>query len=215
MKEVGLSITEIADELRADLEIFAQLGRRTVEQAWKVGDHLVRAKLIVKHGEWVSWLFVQGIGRDMALRFLKLRNGHQITELRVFDSVNEALKALPPSRQDNNNGKAALTGADKRLVERDKDKERIRELEQEKQVLTNDLDLASRQVEAVFDDDRPQLAAGVAQIANIQAELTSCISEREKQLIVIKDLKREVSYWKNMASRLGGSGRLTSTVGPH
>ena len=95
MQEVELSITEIENELRADLEIFAQLGRRTVEQAWKVGDHLVRAKLIVERGDWMAWIFAQGIGRDMALRFLKLRNGHQITELRLFDSVNEALKALP------------------------------------------------------------------------------------------------------------------------
>ena len=159
------------DRFKQSLPFIVQLrelnsnGRsQSVEQAWKVGDHLERAKLIVEHGEFRSWLFAQGIDRNMSLRFMRLRNEYQIAQLESFGSVNEALKTLPePESAVHNKVEVVekdkdLTGAEKRIVERDQHIERIKTLEQEKQEITKDFDLASKQVEAIFDDDRPQLA---------------------------------------------------------
>ena len=179
-------------ELKADLNILAELGRRTVEQAWKIGEHLNRAKLLVEHGEWTPWLEKHGVKDRTARVFMQIRNNYQISQLCRFGSLDAALKGLPspdrnmPDRPDNE-----LSNAEMRLVERDNHIERIKSLEKEIQAKAVSLDVAQKKVQAFDSGSRPKLAANLAKIDEMASRLRSCIAEREKQAIVLSELRKE------------------------
>ena len=192
---------EIEQRLSAGLKDFGDLARRTVQKAWEIGTDLREAKDLLNHGEWMPWLEARGIHHEMARRFIKLRSGYQIPQLVEFESVSDALKALPkpepkPLPVTESNPKEGLTTAEKRLMERDEHVERIKGLEEQTRQLTDDLDTAQRQVLAIDHDSRPQLAAGVAQIAAIKAELNICMAERGKQATIMKELRGENVFLK-------------------
>ena len=193
---------EIEQRLSAGLKDFGDLARRTVQKAWEIGNDLREAKDLLNHGEWMPWLEARGIHDRTAQRFMELRHGYpQIRQIVGFESVHEALKALPkpepkPLPVTESNPKEGLTTAEKRLMERDEHVERIKGLEEQTRQLTDDLDTAQRQVLAIDHDSRPQLAAGVAQIAAIKAELNICMAERGKQATIMKELRGENVFVK-------------------
>ena len=53
----------------------------------------------MQHGEWMPWIAEIGMGKDTARRFMWLAEGIEIAQLAQFESVDAALKALPPKRQ--------------------------------------------------------------------------------------------------------------------
>ena len=59
-----------------------------------------------------------------------------------------------------------------------------------------------KQVEAIKDDGRPQLSAGVAQIAAVKHELATCKQGRMRADVTIKDLKRENQFLKRRLKEL-------------
>ena len=90
----------------------------------------------------------------------------------------------------------SLTPTDKKLL-------RIDELEAENEALRGKVEdqeyrigTLTSQVEAVKDMDRPQLQDGVAQIANVRAELRQEAAEKARLATIIGDLKREVGRLK-------------------
>ena len=186
-------LREIEQRLAADLKDFGDLARRTVQKAWEIGNDLREAKDLLNHGEWMPWLEARGIDKSMSSRFMRICEEYQISQLEKFESVSDALKALPkpapkplPITESRPEG---LTSAEKRLMERDEHIERIKRLEEQTRQLTDDLDTAQRQVLPIDHDRRPQLAAGVAQIAAIKAKLNICVAEWGKQATMMKELR--------------------------
>ena len=110
---------------------FAQLARRSVEQAWKAGTALRAVKDGVDHGEWLPWLEENDIHRSMAGRLIRLSNEFEIAQVAQFASVEEAYKAIPkalPPAPDPE-APAPLRASEKHLIERDKLTKQAREAE--------------------------------------------------------------------------------------
>ena len=75
---------------------FKKAVRRTVDEAWELGDALRLAKPLISHGHWKSWLEKIGVHPRLAQRCMALRNrfsekGH----MSLFKSINAALRFLP------------------------------------------------------------------------------------------------------------------------
>ena len=81
---------------------FQHLGRRTVEEAWRVGNYLRQAKGLIEHGGWLGWLDERGVANQTANRFMQLSK-LDIPQVGEFDSVQAALKQIAaPSDHDKN-----------------------------------------------------------------------------------------------------------------
>ena len=74
---------------------FQQFGRRTVEEAWKAGGCLLKAKRLVPHGGWLPWLEALGMSDPTASRFMRLHLAFPKTrQLDVFETVQAALESV-------------------------------------------------------------------------------------------------------------------------
>ena len=70
--------------------------RRTVEDAWKLGNALQDVKQATFKGEWLPWLASIDMSHDTAKRMMKLAKEYpQIVQIALFESVDSALKAIP------------------------------------------------------------------------------------------------------------------------
>lgn len=74
------------------------LRRRTLEEAWEFGGALTVIKKELGYGDWMRWLDEVGISHDVANRCIRVNKGYDFPQIAEFDSVHEALKALPPAR---------------------------------------------------------------------------------------------------------------------
>ena len=84
-------------EVRAQ-EFMAAI-RRTVEEAWELGDALLPAKVVIGHGHWGPWLQKMGLSSRLAQRCMALRRGYpEKRHVSDFDSINAALRMLPAGR---------------------------------------------------------------------------------------------------------------------
>ena len=94
------SLDAIEKRLPERLERFRSLGRRTIEEAWWIGDDLRRAKALVDHSQWLPWLAKMGVEKRTAQRLLRLIVLYDMRQVVAYGSVDEALqtiKATPPA----------------------------------------------------------------------------------------------------------------------
>ena len=75
---------------------FRQLARRTIGQAWQCGQALSALKDVTEHGAWIPWLEANEISEPVVQRLMRLHRAYPETEeIKAFDSVDAALKAIP------------------------------------------------------------------------------------------------------------------------
>ena len=113
----------------------------------------------------------------------------------VIEPEQEVHAEPKPARQ-------RLTPSERHMVETDELKGHIRRLETELHEEQEAHDTTRRQVEAIDADDRPQLASGVEQIANLKAELTACKAECAKQVQLVKDARKEINTLERRIKKL-------------
>ena len=100
---VDLTLPQIEVLVDRHFAAFQQFGRRTVEEAWRVGDYLLKAKALVAHGGWLDWLEERGIAHATASRFMKLAQLMDISQIEKYESVQAALKLIAaPAAHDKN-----------------------------------------------------------------------------------------------------------------
>lgn len=84
---MGEELTDLWREAEQHLRAFKQLARRTVEEAWRAGDALLRIRQQLSHGSWTPALRERGIARSTAHRFIKLRQQYtQMSQVDTFGS---------------------------------------------------------------------------------------------------------------------------------
>ena len=85
-------LAEITEQLEHHYAEGQRLGRLAVEEAWRVGDLLVKAKQLVDHGCWSHYLEERGIAKRTAQRYMQLRGQFEdMRQIGAFASVYEAL----------------------------------------------------------------------------------------------------------------------------
>ena len=85
-------LAEITEQLEHHYAEMQRLGRLAVEEAWRVGDLLVKAKQLVDHGRWFHYLKERGIATRTAQRYMQLRGQFEdMRQIGAFASVHEAL----------------------------------------------------------------------------------------------------------------------------
>ena len=214
----------IERRITEQLDQFRDLAQRTVRQAWYIGETLHEAKGLLDHGQWLPFLDAYSISHDIAKRFLKLHREYPDFNLIAhYDSVEAALKAIPkevkpPSDPPKPPGddpsdpstpeeitvdpKTDLTKDEKIMLQIEEKDRQIDFLTGENNDLTMKLDVAEKQVEAIEVDERPQLAGGVQQIAELKNELLQVKHEREKAFTEIKENKKMIATLKRKVSNL-------------
>lgn len=101
----AVSLDTLADQIRAKIDEVETAHRTTLERAREAGELLIRAKELVKHGQWLPWLEANcRVSADMAGKWMKL--SRQWPELEASYSeqvpylgVQEALKLLAKPRE--------------------------------------------------------------------------------------------------------------------
>ena len=89
-------IQDVVKRVEVRAQEFKTAIRRTVEEAWELGDALLPAKELIAHGHWAPWLQSIGLNARLAQRCMALRRGYA-EKRRVSDlgSINAALRMLP------------------------------------------------------------------------------------------------------------------------
>ena len=194
------SVEQFKNEILTHWHNFHQLARRTVEEAWHTGRCLNELKAGINHGDWLPWLKQAGIPERTAQRLMLIAEKYQIRQAVVFESVDEALKALPkPPDPDPDPGvvidvtpveemppATKLTPAEKRLIEEDQLKstvalagEQITELETriaEKDKVIQHYETAGKVSEG-FIQGRDVIEAGHEEIRQLKYSLNNCLEE--------------------------------------
>ena len=114
--EAGTGIdTETEKAVKRHFEAFKSSYRRTVREAWCLGQALTKAKSDVRHGQWLPWLESIELPHRTAQRFMRLHALHpKCDNLADFGTVDEALRALPPGKpSEKNGGSTPLARADR------------------------------------------------------------------------------------------------------
>ena len=70
--------------------------RKTIKEAWNCGQALCEVKEKLPRGEWRKWLESVGIPKSTAYLWIRFSNNCKLSKIGQFNSVNQALKALPP-----------------------------------------------------------------------------------------------------------------------
>ena len=245
----------IQDGIEQRLANFRMYARRTVREAWRIGEQLTFAKELTPHGEWLLFLERIGLRRDTAADFMRIQRGFEIGEVAsLFGSVDQALRALAPPKdeseaetepeagpatasvriddgeevkvdvespvklvvldadEDDYQGpetgeappiqeKPGLSASEKAIVERQELEMEIASLRQSVEDLTHTNSTLQMQVDAIGDGDRPQLEDGVAQIAEVRAELEQCVAARHTLANQLKDTKKELAGAKRFPDK--------------
>lgn len=152
------------------------LGRHTVEKSWELGGVLLAAKDQVDHGDFMPWLADRQISHDIAKRLMRLHSVYpKKLQIAGFDSVSEALKALPakadPGRiATQRPAPPAATATAGGIIEMVEHKELIAA---QREIKGLKADLAKERIEA----------------ERVKAELAQALEEnrRLKELIALKD----------------------------
>ena len=71
------------------------LARRTLEASWEWGKVLSVAKNKCSFGQWRRTLVEWGVDKSMAHRLISLYTEFEMSQLETFDSMTQALKAIP------------------------------------------------------------------------------------------------------------------------
>ena len=114
--ETGTGIdTETERAVKRHFEAFKTAYRRTVIEAWYLGQELTKAKGDVRHGQWLPWLESIELPHRTAQRLMRLHAIHpECDKLADFRTVDEALRALPPGKpSEKNDGPTSLARADR------------------------------------------------------------------------------------------------------
>ena len=104
------------------------------------------------------------------------------------DSQGPETGEAPPIQE-----KPGLSASEKAIVERQELEMEIASLRQSVEDLTHTNSTLQMQVDAIGDADRPQLEDGVAQIAEVRAELEQCVAARHTLANQLKDTKKELA----------------------
>ena len=108
--------------------------------------------------------------------------------------------------EDDGPGEERLTPAEQRMLESDQKNETIQDLTQKVETL-------QQQVGAIEDMDRPQLADGVAQIANMGQRLKIANAKIAEQLQTIQEQRKEITRLKRNLKKAWEEARGQGEVG--
>ena len=102
-----IELLPVEDEivrLRERYDALRELGRKTVEQVWLVGESLFFLKVALPHGHFLPTLADVGMGERMAQRYMALYRAYpEIRQIVGFDTVEQALLAKPPKPEPEDN----------------------------------------------------------------------------------------------------------------
>ena len=96
--EAGSGIdNELEEQVKQQATLFRTAYRRTVEEAWKLGQALRRAKEQVRHGQWIPWVEGEiGLTPRTAQRLMALHEAYpEMRHVSHLNSVSHALRVLP------------------------------------------------------------------------------------------------------------------------
>ena len=111
---------ELEERVKAQAAKFETSYKRTVEEAWKLGRELRKAKNQVRHGQWIPWIEnTVGLTPRSAQRLMALHEAYpQMRHVSHLRSVSHALKVLPagpkpevPAKSEAASGLRAVTGS--------------------------------------------------------------------------------------------------------
>ena len=92
-----LTFEGIVESFRTNWAEANNLSRRTLDASCLAGRDLAQIKERVPHGQWMSWLEVEGIGKDTARRLLLLAE-LEIAQIPQFDTMTAALSSIKEQR---------------------------------------------------------------------------------------------------------------------
>jgi hypothetical protein len=92
-------LAEIAEEVKAEHGIIVKAPHKAYTHALKVGALLLEARALVKHGEWIPWVYKHCAFSDrMALHYMKIADNRALLESKsetIFDlSISQALGVI-------------------------------------------------------------------------------------------------------------------------
>ena len=73
-----------------------QYRRKTIIEAWNCGQALSEVQEKLPRGEWRKWLESVRIPKSTAYLWMRFSKNYELSKIGHFNSVNQALKALPP-----------------------------------------------------------------------------------------------------------------------
>lgn len=92
----SVEIQSVVEHVAKCAEAFKAAIRRTVEEAWELGNALVSAKEVIAHGHWGTWLKTIGLNPRLAQRCMLLfKNYPKKRRMSHFKSINAAMRMLP------------------------------------------------------------------------------------------------------------------------
>ena len=92
-------IQDVVKRVEVRAQVFKAAIRRTVEEAWELGDALLPAKVVIGHGHWAPWLRKMGLNSRLAQRCMALRRRYpEKRHVSDFKSIQAALRMLPAKR---------------------------------------------------------------------------------------------------------------------
>lgn len=105
---------ELEQRVKKQATAFRSAYRRTVEEAWTLGQELCRAKQQVRHGQWIPWVEgTIGLTRRTAQRFMALHQTYpEKRHVTLLDSTSQALRALPSDRKSKSSDSPAESESD-------------------------------------------------------------------------------------------------------
>ncbi len=95
VQPTGKSLDDLEKEFRVTYAEVKKMGRMTVELAWTAGRALTEIKNLKAHGSWMDFLDAEGISSSTSHRLMKLAL-IQIPQIGEFETIDSALKSLPP-----------------------------------------------------------------------------------------------------------------------
>ena len=95
VQPTGKSLADLETEFRVTYSEVKKLGRMTVSLAWTAGSALTEIKNLKVHGSWMDFLEAEGISKGTSHRLMNLAR-IQIPQIGEFETIDSALKSLPP-----------------------------------------------------------------------------------------------------------------------
>ena len=94
-------LTNIATKINGKQDVLESSMKSTLMTAWEMGELLIDAKALVKHGEWAGWLKDNvAVKPSQCKNYMKLRNDFESnSQLTGFLSIDEALGYTKPKKE--------------------------------------------------------------------------------------------------------------------
>jgi hypothetical protein len=98
-KPSASTLADLAARIKAEQDLFISAARTSAEHAMRVGDLLIEAKKLVKHGEWLPWLAQHcDMSESLAQRYMRLARARTEIEAKTDNctdlSILSAMKLL-------------------------------------------------------------------------------------------------------------------------